>query len=248
MDVFLAESGSMFKVVHKQGRTFDGINILQSFWYCDAFTEREIIPHARKFLLDSGAFTFFQGKHGNIDWNEYQDRYIEFINRNDVDLFFELDIDSIIGYENVLRLRNRLEMATGKKCIPVWHFSRGKDEFLKMCEEYDYVAFGGMLTDGVPTKKLVQLLPWFVKEAHKRGAKIHGLGFTSTDALKRIQFDSVDSSSWSSSVRFGSMHVFTGDGIKAFNRNGRRVADYKRAALHNFDEWVKFQKYAERSL
>lgn len=247
MELYLAESGSMFKVVHQHGRTFNGVNILQFYWYCNRFTEEVIIPHARSFMLDSGAFTARMGRAGEIDWNEYLKEYADFINRNRVDLFFELDIDTIVGYENVLKLRARLEALTGKKCIPVWHGNRGKDDFLKTCDEYPYVALGGIVGSNKLKKEYVQAMPWLVSQAHKRGAKIHGLGFTGLEHLKRIQFDSVDSSSWSSSVRFGTMHFFNGAGIVNKNQPGR-VKDYKAAACHNFDEWVKYQKYARKHL
>ena len=58
---------------------------------------------------------------------------IEFINTYKIDKFFELDIDSVVGYEEVLKLRKKLEHLTEKQCIPVWHTSRGKEDFLKTC-------------------------------------------------------------------------------------------------------------------
>ena len=153
------------------------VAILESFFYADKWTE-QLIPRLDRFMLDSGAFTFFSGKHGNVDWEEYLSRYIDFINRNNVKLFFELDIDSIIGYENVLKLRKRLEQGTGKQCIPVWHVWRGKEEFLKMCDEYPYVALGGIVNSDIKQADYERMFPWFIKEAHKRGAKIHGLSLS----------------------------------------------------------------------
>lgn len=77
--------------------------ILESFYYADEYTET-LIPCINKFLLDSGAFTFFTaGQH--VDWNDYVKRYIDFINRNKVDMFFELDIDPLVGYPKVLEFR-----------------------------------------------------------------------------------------------------------------------------------------------
>ena len=104
--------------------------ILESFYYADEVTEK-LIPYFGDFLLDSGAFTFMQNKKkGNIDWHAYIDNYVDFINRNNVKHFFELDIDSIVGYEKVKEIRKYIEQKTNKKCIPVWHKSRGKDEFI----------------------------------------------------------------------------------------------------------------------
>lgn len=139
------------------------LNILESFYYVDDLIT-SLIPHLKHFMLDSGAFTFFtQGKH--VDWDEYVSRYIDYIKANDIKLFFELDIDSLVGYDSVKEIRRRLERETGKIPIPVWHKSRGKEEFLRMCDEYDYVAIGsekltgwGMVSDFQQIKNIVMRL------------------------------------------------------------------------------------------
>lgn len=222
------------------------IAVLDSFYYADEWTERAI-PHLSKFLLDSGAFTFFTaGKQ--VDWNEYVKRYIDFINRNDVKYFFELDIDPLIGYENVLKIRKTLEAGTGKKSIPVWHKSRGREAFIEMCEEYDYVAIGGIVSQEIKRDEY-KFFPWFIKEAHKRGARIHGLGFTNLKGMELYHFDSVDSTSWTTGNRFGAVYRFNGRTmVKADKSQGQRLKDPKAVAVHNFNEWVKFQKYAKNHL
>lgn len=222
------------------------VAILESFYYVDDWI-RAIIPYLNNFLLDSGAFTFFSaGK--NVDWNEYVDRYAAFINEFDIKHFFELDIDPLIGYQNVLLLRKRLESQTGKKCIPVWHKSRGKSEFLKMCDDYPYVAIGGIVSKEIKTNEQ-KYFPWFIEQAHRRGAKIHGLGYTNLKGLEKYHFDSVDSTSWTTGNRFGAIYKFDGRTMTKFNKpQGKRIGDSRGAAINNFNEWVKFQKYAERNL
>lgn len=201
------------------------------------------------FLLDSGAYSFIaaqaKGKKIEIDWDAYLQEYIEFINKYDIDKFFELDIDSVVGLPEVERLRTKLEAGTRKKCIPVWHISRGKDYFIKMCKEYDYIAFGGILTDGVPTKEIMKVLPWFTKTAHKYGCKIHGLGLTCR-GIEKLGLDTVDSTSWLSGGRFGSLHQFDGEGIKSVTFKNKRAKDYKQIDKHNLEQWMKYQKYLER--
>lgn len=115
--------------------------ILTSFYYFREKLPFDVDLH----LVDSGAFTFFSSKK-KIDIDAYLTEYIEYINKYDIKYFFELDIDVIVGYEKVLELRERLERETGKKCIPVWHISRGKEEFLKMIKEYDYASIGGVVS------------------------------------------------------------------------------------------------------
>ena len=145
-------------------------------------------------------------------------------------------------------IKKYIEEKTGKKCIPVWHKSRGKDEFLKMCDEYDYVSIGGIVTREI-TQKEYPYFTWFINEAHKRGCKIHGLGFTNLKGLERYKFDSVDSTAWTTGNRFGSVYVFNGRTMDKHNKGaGQRLADSRAVAVHNFNEWVKFQKYAEKNL
>lgn len=175
-----------------------GINILESFYYLRKNEEfMALVKHFGSFLLDSGAFTFMSGSHkGGINWDEYVEEYAAFINRWDVKLFFELDIDSVVGLPETERLREKLEALTGKKPIPVWHRNRGKEYFIKMCEDYPYVALGGIVTKEIDRKKYETAFPWFIKTAHEHKCKIHGLGYTTVANLKKYHFDSVDSTSW----------------------------------------------------
>lgn len=220
------------------------IYVLESFYYADEWIEKHI-PLFKDFLLDSGAFTFFTAGHKNINWEEYVDRYADFINRNNVKHFFELDIDKLIGYDKVLELRKRLEEKTGKQCIPVWHKFRGKQNFLDMCDEYKYVAIGGIVS-GEITKEEYPMFTWLINEAHKRGCKIHGLGFTNLDGLTKYKFDSVDSTSWTTGNRFGAIYRFNGKTMEKYSKKpGQRLADSRKVALNNFCEWVKFQQYAD---
>lgn len=222
----------------------NSIYVLESFFYNDDWVEKHI-PLFKDFLLDSGAFTFFTNKHIKADWESYVDRYAAYIVKNDIKHFFELDIDSIVGYEKVLELRKRLEEKAGRPCIPVWHKSRGKEEFLKMCDEYKYVAVGGIVSKEI-TSDQYPIFTWLINEAHKRGCKIHGLGFTNLEGLKKYNFDSVDSTSWTTGNRFGSVYHFNGKTMDKYDKKpGQKLADAKTVAIHNFLEWVKFQKYAD---
>lgn len=230
-----------------ENKNFDNVKTLESFYYADEWTER-LLPMFGEFLLDSGAYTFLANKKGEINWLDYIDKYAAFINRNNIKHFFELDIDSIVGYEKVLEYRKILERKTGKKCIPVWHKSRGKEEYIKMCKEYDYVALGGIVTKEI-TKDDYKFFTWFINTAHKYGAKIHGLGFTNLKGLEKYHFDSVDSTSWTTGNRFGAVYKFNGRTMeKVGKKEGQRLGDSRAVAVHNFNEWVKFQKYAEKHL
>ena len=224
--------------------------ILESFYYADEDTER-LMPYYGDFLLDSGAFTFMGGfsftenKDKLTNFDEYLERYADFINRNKVEKFFELDIDSVVGYETVIQYRRKLEKLTGRQPIPVWHSNRGKEEFIRSCEEYPYVALGGIV-GGEWKAQAERHIPWFINKAHEHGAKIHGLGYTKLAKLKEYHFDSVDSTAWTTGNRFGYICKFDGKTIQKIQcPKGKRLGDPRRVALINYIEWIKFQKYAE---
>lgn len=209
---------------------------------------KEILPNCKRFLLDSGAFTFMVKSKAH-DFDSYLDKYTDFINAYDIDLFFELDVDSVVGLPKVEQYRRTIERRTGKQTIPVFHMSRGKDYFIEMCKTHKYVAFGGLLTDGYSNKVIGQCLPWFIDTAHEYGAKIHGLGYTSLSGLEQNHFDSVDSTSWISGNKYGHVYWFDGKTMQKKDRKqGQRMANAKALAIHNFTEWKKFAKYAETHL
>lgn len=246
MKIYLAGTKSIINNIDLEKNK---INILESFYYIDdKFSSK--IKKFNSFLLDSGAYTFINSnKNKNIKWEEYVDRYADFINKNDIKLFFELDIDKIIGYDNVLKLRERLEFKTGKQCIPVWHRSRGKEEYFNLCEKYPYIAVGGIAIGDIK-KEEYKIFSYLIDEAHKKGAKIHGLGFTNLEGLTKYHFDSVDSTTWlyGGSVH-GYIHKFTGKTIKKIRKGDNfRLKKDDNVNIHNFMEWVKFQQYAEVKL
>lgn len=201
------------------------------------------------FLLDSGAFTFLNSKKGSRNFDEYIERYADFIIRNGIQKYFELDVDAITGYSKVLEYRNRLEKLTGRRSIPVWHKSRGIKEFLKMCDEYDYIAIGGIVTKEIPPNQYIAFKA-MINEAHKRGVKVHGLGFTSTSYFDEIKFDSVDSTTWNVGGKFGNICVFNPETYmkQRIQKKGKRCIKQQELMLHNWNEWIKFQKYAEVNL
>ena len=184
----------------------------------------------------------------NVDWNDYLKKYANFINDNKIKNFFELDIDSIVGYSKVKEYRKELENLTGKRCIPVWHRSRGIDEFFNLCEEYNYIALGGIAIGHIKPSEH-KYFSYFIQEAHKRKTKIHGLGYTSILNLNKYHFDSVDSTTWTTGGRFGFIYKFTGKTLVrekiSGGNTGMRISNSYEIDKLNLKEWIKFQKYAE---
>lgn len=252
MKVFLA-GVTTFLDSYLFAKDVKGAFVLESFFYANAKTEK-YLPLYGDFLLDSGAYTFFSAKHKNIVWEDYVEKYADFIVRNNVKKFFELDIDKLIGYDNVLLLRKRLEERTNRQCIPVWHKTRGKEDYLKMCEEYKYISIGGLVGAGgagssAYSREVTKYFPWFINEAHKKGTKLHALGYTSIEGLHKYNFDSVDSTTWVSGNRFGNIFKYDDGDIKNISRKaGQRLVSAQKTVVNNFNEWRKFQRYAEYKL
>lgn len=224
--------------------------ILESYYYIRSHNEwiGKMLPFFKDFMLDSGAFTFF-GKDGNTDWKKYTLEYCDFINKYKIDNFIELDIEKVTSMEHVEDLRKLIHDKTGKRTIPVWRPSRGLDYWYKLIEEYDYVAISasGAYDSGWTRKKGSDLvLRKLILDAKKKDCKIHGLGYTNLRMLDKVPFYSVDSTAWLYGNRGGYIYHFNGRTIQQIKQNGKRLLG-RPAAIHNFSEWVKFSKYADRN-
>lgn len=221
------------------------LNILESFYYArkNKYVPK-LLPYARNFMLDSGAFTFMQSGE-KLDWDMYVNEYCDFINQNDIKLFFELDIDSIVGLSYVEKMRATIERRTGKKPIPVWHVERGKQYFIDMCKEYDYVALGSIAKVKAGKIRITEeYFPWFVQTAKENGAKIHALGYTPKD-IKHSGFTSVDSTAWVYGNMKGCVYKFDpiqGE-IKTYKRPQGTRLNARLGAVNNFNEYVKYMMY-----
>lgn len=211
----------------------------------------DLIPNKKSFMLDSGAFTYMMKKNidaNSINWEDYTRKYAEFINTHNIDLFFEVDIDTVVGLKKVEELRALLEKETGKQPIVVWHKNRGLQYFKEMVKEYPYVAIGGIAARHI--KPTAEQFQWFIHHAHINNSQIHGLGFTNTKLLNQLKFDSVDSTSWLSGGRFAHVQHFNGKIILTETYKNKRLTKGNYKILHrlNLQEWLKFVDYAEEYL
>ena len=114
-----------------------------------------------------------------------------------------------------------------------------------MCDEYDYVAIGGLVTKEIKLKEY-GYLKWFTSHAHSKNCFIHGLGFTGNNALK-YGFDTVDSTSWTSGSRFGMLYRFDGEKMISIKQKDSRLKKEKitECEENNLNEWIKYQKYLD---
>ena len=247
MIIYLAGSGKLHLDMEDIGK----VNNLDSFMYMND-TLAKLIPHYKSYILDSGAFTFImqhrKGKKVSVSIDSFTDKYIDFVNEHQIDHFFEMDVDSTHGYDKVKQLRRRIEQKTGKPSIPVFHKSRGFEDWKAMCKDYEFIALGIGGKD-------VSFTDWktfkmFNDYAITNGCRVHCLGVTGMNVLPKVNFYSVDSSSWTAGNRFKEIHFFRNGIIeKLTNKDpelqGMRIKDQAALAVHNLKEWIKFSQYAE---
>lgn len=228
---------------------FEPYYILESFIYLKTKTKKKKdyikwCLSAKEFLLDSGAFIFINkskkaSKFSEEALKKYIDDYIEFINQYDINQFFEMDIDCLVGYDKVKEIRQHIENNTGKKVIPVWHRSRGMEEFHDMCKEYKYVAVGGIAAGEIKRSEY-DFLCGLCDIAHSYGCKIHGLGYSPLSVLneRKCPFDTIDSTTWIG-------HRY-GDYFNFYNGKLEKIKDkdryWRSLDQDSFSSWVEFSK------
>lgn len=244
--IFLASAVNIKKTIVPH---FEPHYILESFIYLRSRTKKikdylNWCLSAKEFLLDSGAFAFINKSKQTIGFSEeelqkYIDDYIEFINQYDIKLFFEMDIDCVVGYDKVKEIRQYIEEKTNKRVIPVWHRNRGMEDFHSMCKEYEYVAIGGIAAKEIKRSEF-GLLCELCDIAHSYGCKIHGLGYSPLSVLneRKCPFDTIDSTTWIRHMNKASFSLDDGV-LKRVNNDDRY---WRTLDQDSYSAWVEFSK------
>ena len=138
------------------------------------------------FILDSGAFSYMNSVQiSKEQLINYQEKYINYINKSKVKYFIELDVDTIFGVEFTKKLRKKLENGVNRQCIPVWHKERGIEAYKEMCRNYDYIAIGGLAKRDIK-KQEYPLIKKMVDYAYRKDVRVHGLRLYSIKNNKRF--------------------------------------------------------------
>jgi hypothetical protein len=202
--------------------------ILTSYHYFNEGSTLEkfrLLRNNRTIFMDSGAYSAHTlGKQIDID------KYIEFCKKEKPDYVCALDsiTDPEESFTNWEYMMNK-----GMDTIPVFH----QGESFKHLDSYlnevqvNYIALGG-LVGGHPETLIEWLKIVWVKILDKRpDLRVHGFGITSPNVIMRFPFYSVDSSSWTQSVRFARVGVFH---IKAMKMVNLSLAEF---CLQKGYEW-----------
>lgn len=170
-----------------------------------------------RLMLDSGAFTAWtQGDKINVK------DYIKYVikHRDLIDTYFNLDVipgkpnrnrtyemvqkSAAASYKNLQIMRK-----AGLDPIPVFHQGESFDWLEKMIQNCEYLSLGG-LGGQSDTESIIWLDKCWDMLTHDDGTpmtKVHGLGVSSWDLLRRYPWFSCDSTAWAKTSAFGGILV-----------------------------------------
>lgn len=213
--------------------------------------------YCKSFILDSGAFTYmFASEKQKKEIIENIDKYIkdysDFIKKWKCQNYIEIDIDSIIGYDKVKKNTEKLENAVGYNSMPVFHNRyRNKNDLDNMLNKYDYICISNF--NGKKTSTIFKNIKAIVKYAGISNVKVHGLALTGNKVTQEIpDFYSLDSTSWTSGIRFGQIPFFDTKFKKIINKSSlkKKVSGgkegRKKIMFHAMTEWNKYANYLEQ--
>lgn len=191
------------------------LNVLISYAYFNDSIAEILNKHKHKirFLLDSGAFTAWKkGRVITID------EYCNFLRTIPIKpwRYFTLDV---IGNPKETFENYKIMLDRGFNPIPV--FTKGeRQEMINTYYETSDIVGIGSLVGAKGNKKYVQ---WIMRYIGKR--KVHWLGFTNLNFMKKYHPYMCDSTSWNTGQMYGSLYIYHG--------NGKRFEMFKRSDLIN---------------
>jgi hypothetical protein len=211
--------------------------VLVSFHY---FKNKKLIPLMESLpvrptvFTDSGGFSAHsQGASVDID------SYCSWLRRNMKVIDHYANLDVIGDWRGTLK--NQLIMERrGFRPLPVLHYGTKPSEIRRYARHgFKYMCLGGLvpyafqLTQALssirnnkpPPKSGLKIVKW-IDECHsianEEGVVLHGFGVTNWRAVTRYRWSSVDSSSWISGAKFGTLILFD-PGIGQWVKGGRRT-------------------------
>lgn len=156
------------------------------------FFEHPCIKH---FFLDSGAFSAAnQGEEINIK------RYAEYIFKytDKITVYANLDVKG--DPEQTLKNQKILEKL-GLNPLPVYHYGEKLELLQYYCNNYKYIALGGLAGENLSYNKLD---PWLTKIFNMfPNNKFHGFGMNNILLIKAFPWESVDSTTYLGGSKYG---------------------------------------------
>lgn len=184
------------------------LRILLSYWYykdadLDVLFKKYFTEPYPDVFADSGGFSAMtQNAEINIeDYANWVKRYKHLFSTY-------ANLDVIGNPSETLKNQRILEDKFGLEPRPVVHAANNYDAleyYLK--NKYKYICLGGLVPYASQPKVRMRYL---IKAFQMAGSEavFHGFGVTSWEVMSQLKWYSVDSSSWGSGFRFGSIPLF----------------------------------------
>lgn len=185
--------------------TLNPVDLLLSYAFHDTLDHcglRSRLPDGSLVWIDSGAFTAYT-KGLTITREEYAEHLRK--NAGGYDYAFSLDS---IGDPKASRENTEWLWEQGLKVVPVFHFGSPLSEFRSLCEDYGYVAAGGLVPYAKDRGRITKYLRHLVCEAAERGTAIHALGTAGRQTVIKTGVWSADSSTVSSAPLYGNVPLY----------------------------------------
>lgn len=145
-------------------------------------------------MLDSGAFSVFTGK-AKVDIK----RHTEFVANLKPEQAIQLDV---IGNDDATWKNYLYQREIVPDILPVIHHNASDKHIKRVVDTADYVLLGGLVPLTRRRKVMFAWLDYLYSKYKLHEKKVHLLGVTTPDVLKRYPAYSVDSTSWLSPSRY----------------------------------------------
>jgi len=219
MKVYLAGMESILNS-YKDVKIKTTDNVFGTFFYqkntTSLLNELAERKHEGLITIDSGAHSFFgyagissathqqnADKSKMPDPDEYVERYFKWLKEHweKFSYFVELDIQAIVGLDKVKQWRKRMKKeGLYEKCITVYHRCDEWKDYLDMLKDSQSKYVG---LEGLRHGKMCVPYMKCLKTAYEKQVKVHGFALTNPSVANEYPFYSIDSTTWTSPVRYG---------------------------------------------
>lgn len=173
----------------------------------------KLMNNCKHSILDSGLFTMMFGAEKHLNWTEAlleqkMDEYAIWIQKSGlVHSVVEYDVQKIASPEFAWHLRKKLRTQVKNTVINVYHLEDGNPD--KLVDFADYVAVSiPELRKHASRKEMLAVGDYILKRALSQGKRVHMLGCTEKELLKRWRDAySCDSTSWVTVTKFNNFKV-----------------------------------------
>lgn len=185
------------------------LRVLLSYFYFRDFSLDNLVENIFEgaaevdIFVDSGAFSAATSG-GTIDPRQYIEWVQKWQHRITVASAPDV-IGDPVATERDTQLMLDAKLTT--QVLPVYHVGEPWEVLVKMAKAHPYIALGGM----VPYAKNSKFLKAWIAKAFTfipRTTRVHGFGMTNWNVMQMFPWYSVDSSSWTSGVRYGQFQLF----------------------------------------